>query len=104
VSLLKRWYGDDYVPVCYDHMYGDAEINLRAKAERKLAAAPWAVLYHNHLYVGADQDDIYRAGHARFAEDEARFHYRRQHNWTDPPQEASHVLRPETRIYELAED
>lgn len=99
VPLLRRWYGDDYVPLCYDHMYGDTEINLRAKAERKLAVAPWAVLYHNHAYVGAAPDDIYQLGHARYAADEALFNYRRAHHWTNPPQEAPHVLRPETRSY-----
>lgn len=83
IDLLRRWYGSDLVPLCYDHMYGDTEITARAKDLGIFSAAPWAVLYHNHAYAGAAVDDVYRLGHEKYAADKARFDRRRASGWRD---------------------
>lgn len=83
LDLLRRWYGSDLVPLCYDHMYGDTEITTRARELGIFSAAPWAVLYHNHAYAGAALDDVYRLGHGKYAADKMQFEQRRANRWRD---------------------
>ena len=83
VSALRRWYPATLVPLHYDHMFGDAEITARAKQERCFYVAPWAVLYHNHAYIGNELDDIYKLGHAQAYADQAIFERRRANGWRD---------------------
>jgi GT2 family glycosyltransferase len=83
MSLLKKFYPDTLVPLCYDHMFGDTEITERAKQAGCYTAAPWAVLYHNHIYVGNALDDIYKLGHAQAIADQAIYQRRRANGWRD---------------------
>lgn len=83
VDTLGRWYPRAYSPYMYDHMYGDAELTARAKAEGIFAAQPWAVLYHNHVYLGARNDEIYALGHQRIDTDKALFEARKAQGWNN---------------------
>jgi hypothetical protein len=81
LELLNHWYGAEYFPTCYDHMFGDTEICRRAVNARRLVPAPYAVLYHNHAYVAAKIDDIYRLGHKHAERDQFLFEWRNSHGW-----------------------
>jgi hypothetical protein len=81
-SMLRRWYGDDYFPLMYDHNYGDVEIRMRAQAERRLAIANFAVMYHNHYFVGKFKDSVYQEGESTNLKDRATFYARQAHQWT----------------------
>ena len=81
-ALLKRWYGDDYFPVCYGHNFGDVEISLRALEEGKFAVANFAVMFHNHWFNGAVKDVVYDEGYASNEQDRQIFLGRHNHNWT----------------------
>lgn len=83
LEVLRRWYPATLVPLCYDHMYGDTEITARAKQERRFYAAPWAVLYHNHVYIGNELDEVYKLGHAHVYADQAIYERRRANGWRD---------------------
>ena len=83
IALLRKFYPETLVPLCYDHMFGDTEITERAKQAGCFTAAPWAVLYHNHIYVGNQLDDIYRLGHAQTYTDQDTFNRRRANGWRD---------------------
>lgn len=80
-SMLVRWYGKDYWPIAYQHSYGDQEISERAIAEGKFATAVYAVLYHNHVYIGNAWDDVYRISHASIKCDEPIFQQRKANGW-----------------------
>ncbi len=82
-SLLRRWYGEDYFPVCYDHTYGDSEMCLRAEQEGKFAVANFALLFHNHPYNGRPSDEIYAEGQAKTEFDKRRYYHRWQNHWKD---------------------
>lgn len=83
LEVLRRWYPGTLVPVCYDHMYGDTEIADRAEQDKTFSRAPWAVLYHNHVYIGNQLDDIYKLGHAQVYADQATYERRRANGWRD---------------------
>lgn len=80
-SMLRRWYGDDYFPLCYDHNYGDVEVCIRAQEEGRLAIANFAVLFHNHYFVGQTKDDVYKEGEARNLDDRQIFFKRKAQQW-----------------------
>lgn len=79
---LRAWYGEDYWPVCYRHMYGDTEICERAKAAGRFYVEPYAVLFHNHKLTGAQDDEVYKLGESRWKEDQALFEERRK-QWSN---------------------
>jgi hypothetical protein len=81
-ALLGEWYGEDYWPVCYRHMYGDTEICERAKAAGRFYVEPYAVLFHNHKLTGAPNDEVYQLGESRWKEDQALFEERRK-QWSN---------------------
>lgn len=83
IDVLRRWYPATLVPLCYDHMFGDAEIATRADQEYCFSRAPWSVLYHNHVYIGNTLDDIYKLGHAHAYADQALYERRRANGWRD---------------------
>lgn len=83
VPLLRKWYGGSLVPLCYDHMFGDAEISTRAQQEQCFFVSPWSVLYHNHVYVGNALDEIYKLGHAHTSADQETYNRRRANGWRD---------------------
>lgn len=80
-DLLTRWYGEEFWPTYYKHTYGDSEMCDRAKSEGKYAIAPFAVLYHDHPYSGAQDDAVYKEGRATVPEDKAMYEMRRANNW-----------------------
>lgn len=78
-NLLEAYGG---WPVWYDHNFGDAELCQRAIADNAYAKAPWALLYHNHVYFGADNDDaVYQEGRASSDRDATIFEQRRRQGW-----------------------
>ena len=83
IDVLRRWYPNTLVPLHYDHMFGDAEIAARAEQDHCFSRAPWAVLYHNHAYIGNTLDDIYKLGHAQAYADQAIYERRRANGWRD---------------------
>lgn len=69
-------------PVWYRHNYGDTELCIRAAQLGRYAKAPYAILFHDHPWVSAGQDDeVYAAGRAHWAEDQALFEARRARGW-----------------------
>lgn len=71
-------------PTHYRHNYGDTELCQRAIEDGLYGKATRAVLEHRHPIRGTAQDDeVYRLGRQRLAEDEALFHQRRAAGW--PP-------------------
>lgn len=85
-SMLYRWYGDNHWPVHYMHSFGDSEISARAKAERKFAIAPFAVLFHaEHYMLGGRMDDVYELGKASFDADMAMYELRKANKWSSTP-------------------
>jgi glycosyltransferase involved in cell wall biosynthesis len=80
-EILSGWYGADFFPVMYYHLYADAELTARAQAEGIFRADPWAVLFHNHPYTGGKPDVIYEEGHEQQDQDKALFERRRANAW-----------------------
>lgn len=73
-------------PVWYDHNFGDTELCQRAIAAHSYAKAPWALLFHNHVYFGASNDDeVYQEGRRNADKDQALFIQRQRAGW--PPVE-----------------
>lgn len=77
--LLERYGG---WPVRYKHAYGDTELCVRAQQDGLYGKAPWACLYHNHPFLGAENDSVYDEGMASLGEDRALFYQRRAQGWT----------------------
>jgi hypothetical protein len=77
LSELGGW------PAHYRHNFGDTELCLRAQQLGRYAKAPYAILFHDHPWVSAGQDDeVYAAGRANWAEDQALFEARKARGWT----------------------
>lgn len=76
--LLERYGG---WPVRYKHAYGDTELCLRAQQDGLYGKAPWACLYHNHPFLGAENDSVYDEGMASLGEDRTLFYQRRGQGW-----------------------
>jgi len=68
-------------PVWYQHNYGDAELCARAQALGRYGKAAWAVLYHDHPFVGGDPDSVYAEGMSSNDQDARLFHERRAARW-----------------------
>lgn len=68
-------------PVWYRHEYGDAELCARAQAQGAYSKAAWATLYHDHPFVGGEDDAVYQEGHASRDRDAALFAERRKQGW-----------------------
>lgn len=83
--LISRGLLDQYGgwPVWYDHNYGDTELCQRAIADGRYAKAPWAVLYHDHVYFGGADDAVYAEGRAQVERDRQLFEQRQRQGW--PP-------------------
>ena len=69
-------------PVWYKHEYGDAELCARAQAHGAYSKACYAVLYHDHPFIGGVTDSVYAEGQASRNEDAALFAERRKQAWT----------------------
>jgi hypothetical protein len=65
----------------YDHSFTDDELIATARKRGAYAYAPAAHVQHHHPMAGGDDDDIYRKGRARFAQDRRLFQ-RRAKLWT----------------------
>ena len=68
-------------PTMYAHTHGDAELCARAQAAGVYSKAPYAVLYHNHVLTGANDDSVYEAGRQHIDEDARLFAERRRAHW-----------------------
>lgn len=90
-SLLDRYGG---WPVWFDHNYGDTELCQRAIADGLYAKAPWALLYHDHVYWGAADDAVYQEGRAQAEKDQQLYEYRRRRGWPSAaPTESTQLHR-----------
>ena len=78
---LRRLYGEKLVPTCYDHNYGDTELNVRFRELGRFALSKFAVLYHNHELTGAPSDETYEQGRSRFEDDKRLFEQRMAQKW-----------------------
>lgn len=76
--LLDRYGG---WPVWYDHNYGDTELCQRAIGDGLYAKAPWAVLYHDHVYFGGQDDRVYQEGRALLERDGRLYEQRKANGW-----------------------
>ena len=77
-SLLDRYGG---WPVWYTHNFGDTELCRRAQADGCYGKAPWAILFHDHLENGAQDDVVYQEGRASYDADARLFEERRRAGW-----------------------
>lgn len=77
-ALLDRYGG---WPTWYSHNFGDTELCRRAQADGCYGKAAWAVLYHDHMENGANDDAIYQEGRASYAQDARLFEERRRTGW-----------------------
>lgn len=69
-------------PTWYDHNYGDTELCQRAMALGVYAKAPWAVLYHDHPYYAAGNDDsVYQEGRRSAERDRLLYEQRKAAGW-----------------------
>lgn len=82
-SMLKRWYGENYFPVMYDHTFGDSEMCMRAQQEGRFAIANFSIMYHNHPYNGKATDKIYAEGQELTDRDKKLFYRRLYNQWKD---------------------
>ena len=77
-SLLDRYGG---WPVWYDHNYGDTELCQRAIADGLYVKAPYATLFHDHVYFGGQDDPVYAEGRASAEQDRLLYEDRRKRGW-----------------------
>jgi len=77
-ELIARYGG---WPRWYRHNYGDTELCQRAIADGLYAKAPWALLFHDHVYWGAADDPVYQEGRATEGQDQQLFERRRARQW-----------------------
>jgi hypothetical protein len=76
--LLDRYGG---WPVHYDHAFGDTELCQRAIADKAYAKAPWALLFHDHVYFGGKDDAVYAEGRKAVSRDEQLYLERKRRGW-----------------------
>ncbi len=81
--LISRTLLDDYGgwPVWYDHNYGDTELCQRAIADGLYAKAPFATLFHDHVYFGGTDDSVYAEGREKAEQDRLLYEHRRLNGW-----------------------
>lgn len=84
-GLLDRYGG---WPVWYDHNYGDTELCQRAIADNVYVKAPYATLFHDHVYFGGKDDEVYAEGRARAEQDRQTYEDRRLRGWPTPAHQA----------------
>jgi hypothetical protein len=77
-SLLDRYGG---WPVWYDHNFGDTELCQRAIADGLYVKAPWATLFHDHVYFGGTDDEVYQEGRRQVDRDHQLYEQRRLSGW-----------------------
>ncbi len=77
-SLLAMYGG---WPTWYDHAFGDTELCQRAIADGLYVKAPYATLYHDHVYFGGTDDEVYQEGRAHAERDQALYEDRRRRGW-----------------------
>lgn len=77
-ALLDRYGG---WPCHYDHNFGDTELCQRAIADGVYAKAPWATLFHDHVYFGGTDDRVYQEGRAHAERDHQLYEQRRKAGW-----------------------
>lgn len=81
VKLLRRYFDVELFPVWYHHEYGDTEIATRAQQDRLFFVDPFAVLYHNHRYICAPDDNVYNEGTKNSWYDRRLFEAREKSQW-----------------------
>lgn len=77
-ELVARYGG---WPRWYRHNFGDTELCERAIADGLYAKAPWALLFHDHVYWGGQDDEVYAEGRATVDRDQALYERRRARQW-----------------------
>lgn len=77
-SLLDRYGG---WPTWYDHAYGDTELCQRAIADGLYVKAPYATLFHDHVYFGGTDDEVYAEGRAKVDQDRLLYEDRKARGW-----------------------
>jgi len=78
-ELLARYGG---WPVWYQHNFGDTELCERAIADGLYAKAPWALLFHDHVYWGGQDDAVYAEGRATVERDQRLYERRKRMQWS----------------------
>lgn len=68
-------------PVWYSHNFGDTELCARATEMSLYAKAPWATLFHDHVYFGGTDDEVYQEGRAQVERDHQLYEQRRRAGW-----------------------
>lgn len=82
--LISRALLDDYGgwPVWYQHDYGDTEIVARATTDNLYGKSPYALLFHDHPFFGAENmDAVYAEGRASSERDRQIFERRKANGW-----------------------
>lgn len=79
-SLLDRYGG---WPVWYDHAFGDTELCERAIADGLYVKAPWATLFHDHVYFGGTDDAVYQEGRQQVDRDHQLYEQRKAQGWPE---------------------
>lgn len=77
-SLIARYGG---WPVWYRHNFGDTELCQRAIDDGLYAKAPWALLFHDHVYWGGADDSVYAEGRANVEQDQRLYERRKARQW-----------------------
>lgn len=68
-------------PIWYKHAFGDTELCQRAIADGLYGKAPWALLYHDHVYWGGKDDPVYAEGRATVERDQQVYERRKARSW-----------------------
>lgn len=68
-------------PVWYDHNFGDTELCQRAIEKGVYVKAPWATLFHDHVYFGGTDDAVYQEGRAQVERDHRLYQQRKAQGW-----------------------
>jgi len=72
-------------PVWFDHNFGDTELCQRAIELGLYAKAPWATLFHDHVFFGGTDDAVYQEGRAQSDRDYRLYEERRRARWPTLP-------------------
>lgn len=79
-EVLLEWYGG--WPVWYHHNFGDTELITRARQEGRYVKSPWAILFHDHPWIAAKEDDhVYSEGRSQANTDGMLFTLRKANGW-----------------------
>jgi hypothetical protein len=73
-------------PQWYYHNFGDTEIIQRAISDGIFHKDAWSILFHNHPFIAAaENDDVYNHGQSNFERDMRLFEQRQAAKWTFMP-------------------